>query len=41
MLTIEECRSYLGGIELSDEQIEDLRGVLYLISSEVLDILLK
>jgi len=37
MLSIEECRQHLKGLELSDEQIEQLRDVLYSIIEQVLD----
>lgn len=36
MLTIEDCRKYLGD-RLSDQQIQDLRGALYVLIENVLD----
>jgi len=37
MLSVEKCREYLEGLELSDEQIEQLRDALYSIIEQVLD----
>lgn len=37
MLTIEECKQYLGKTNLSDKEIEDLRDALTLIVDKVFD----
>ncbi len=36
-LSIKECRNYLDGIDLTDEQIENLRDALYILIGQVLD----
>tara|TARA_B100000745_G_C20154676_1_gene395668 strand:+ start:2907 stop:3032 length:126 start_codon:yes stop_codon:yes gene_type:complete len=36
MLSIEECRKYLGD-DLSDKQVEELRDALYTLIDKVLD----
>ncbi len=37
MLSVEECKKYLQGIEMTDEGIEKLRESLYRIVVEILD----
>ena len=36
-LSIKECRDYLSGINLTDEQVENLRDALYILIEQVLD----
>ena len=36
MLTVEQCKSYLQGLPLSDKKIEELRDALYAITQGVL-----
>jgi len=36
-LSIKECRDYLGEINLTDEQLENLRDALYILIEQVLD----
>lgn len=37
MLSIEESKRYLGGLQLSDAEIVQLRDALYAIANELLD----
>jgi len=37
MISIEECKKYLVGLDLSDKQVEVLRDSLYAIVEQVLD----
>ena len=36
-LSIKECRDYLTGMNLTEEQIENLRDALYILIEQVLD----
>jgi len=37
MLTIKECRKYLEKYNLTDEQIEKIRNILYCISENIIE----
>jgi len=37
MLSIEQCKKYLGSIELKDEEIQSIRDELYIICETTLD----
>jgi hypothetical protein len=37
MLSIEECKKYLAGLELTDKEVEELRNSLYFIITNILD----
>ena len=41
MLTIKECRKYLLGKELTDNQVEELRDAMYALVEQALDELLE
>ena len=36
MLTVEQCRTYLKDLPLTDKQVEELRDALYSITSSIL-----
>jgi hypothetical protein len=36
MLTLEECRKYLGNTAISDQELEQLRNSLYLITDLII-----
>lgn len=36
MLSVEECRKYLDKYDLTDEQIKDVRNVLYCIAETII-----
>ena len=40
MLSVEESKKYLSGLELTDEQVLELRGALYALIESDLDSLL-
>jgi len=37
MITIEECKKYIGALGLSNKEIEDIRDALCVIAENVLD----
>jgi len=37
MLSIQECKKYLIGLELTDKQVEEIRDSLYFIVNNILD----
>ena len=37
MLSIEECRKYLGNSQVSDKEVEQLRNALYSIAGLIID----
>lgn len=37
MISIDECKKHLGGIDITDTEVEELRGILYGFINRVLD----
>ena len=37
MLTIQECRKYVGGSDLTNEKLEEVRGALYVFANKLID----
>ncbi|OGG57690.1 hypothetical protein A2765_06140 [Candidatus Kaiserbacteria bacterium RIFCSPHIGHO2_01_FULL_56_24] len=37
MLSVNECKKYIGTLDLTDKQIEDIRDALYTVVGQVLD----
>jgi hypothetical protein len=37
MLSIQECKKHLAGLDLTDEQVEEIRNSLYFIITNILD----
>lgn len=37
MITLEECKKYIGNLNLTDEQIEEVRGLLYAFVEKAMD----
>lgn len=37
MLSIENCKKYLAGLNLTDKEVEELRNSLYLVIGNILD----
>ncbi|MDD3471950.1 MAG: hypothetical protein PHS86_04125 [Syntrophaceae bacterium] len=41
MISIEECKKYIGFMNLTDEQIEEVRGLLYAFVEQALDFVVE